>query len=100
MEVPTQDVTTRDSVSIKVTTVFYFRVVHPELAATEAEHHVNGTAEIVQATVREVCGQVEYKKLFSNCERINRQLQGLSDLHTDPWGIKVRAVEIKQIDRV
>ena len=99
MEVPTQEVITRDDVSAKVNAALYFRVVHPEQAVIQVENYLHGTAQMLQATVRSVCSQVEYNKLFSNRGRINRQLCIEINDHLEPWGIKVRAVEVKQIDR-
>jgi regulator of protease activity HflC (stomatin/prohibitin superfamily) len=98
MDVPPQDVITRDNVSVKVNAVLYFRVVHPEHAIIKVENFLYGTSQLAQTTLRSVCGQCELDHLLSDRERINHQLQTELDRGTDPWGVKVRAVEIKQID--
>jgi regulator of protease activity HflC (stomatin/prohibitin superfamily) len=98
MDVPPQDVITRDNVSVKVNAVLYFRVVHPEDALIKVENYLYGTSQLAQTTLRSICGQAELDTLLADRERINRELQEELDRGTDPWGVKVRAVEIKHID--
>ena len=98
MDVPPQDVITRDNVSVKVNAVLYFRVLHPEKAVIQVENYLYGTSQIAQTTLRSVCGQSELDDLLAERESINRKLQEIIDLQTEPWGVKVRAVEVKQID--
>jgi regulator of protease activity HflC (stomatin/prohibitin superfamily) len=98
MDVPPQDVITKDNVSVKVNAVLYFRVLHPQDAIIKVENFLYGTSQLAQTTLRSVCGQAELDHLLSDRERINRQLQEELDHGTDPWGVKVRAVEIKHID--
>ncbi|MCE2391179.1 MAG: slipin family protein [Proteobacteria bacterium] len=98
MDVPSQDVITRDNVSVKVNAVLYFRVVHPQDAIIKVENYLYGTSQLAQTTLRSICGQAELDTLLSDRERINRELQEELDRGTDPWGVKVRAVEIKHID--
>ena len=98
MDVPPQDVITRDNVSVKVNAVLYFRVVHPQDAIIKVENFLYGTSQLAQTTLRSVCGQAELDHLLADRERINHQLQEELDHGTDPWGVKVRAVEIKHID--
>ena len=98
MDVPSQEVITRDNVSIKVNAVLYFRVLHPDKAVIQVENYLYGTSQLAQTTLRSVCGQVELDELLSDRDRINLQLQEIIDLQTEPWGVKVRAVEVKQID--
>ncbi len=98
MDVPPQEVITRDNVSVKVNAVLYFRVLHPEKAVIQVENYLYGTSQLAQTTLRSVCGQVELDDLLSQREQINQQLQEIIDLQTEPWGVKVRAVEVKQID--
>ena len=98
MDVPSQDVITRDNVSIKVNAVVYFRVMDPTNATIEVENFLFATSQLAQTTLRSVCGQVELDELLSEREKINTQLQGILDKHTDPWGIKVATVEVKHID--
>ena len=98
MDVPPQDVITRDNVSVKVNAVLYFRVVHPEHAIIGVENFLYATSQLAQTTLRSVCGQCELDHLLADRERINHQLQAELDRGTDPWGVKVRAVEIKHID--
>jgi len=98
MDVPSQEVITRDNVSVKVNAVLYFRVMHPEKAEIQVENYLYGTSQMSQTTLRSVCGQVELDELLTEREALNRRLQEIIDLQTEPWGIKVRAVEIKQID--
>ena len=98
MDVPSQDVITRDNVSIKVNAVVYFRVMEPDKATVEVENYLFATSQLAQTTLRSVCGQVELDELLSERETINTQLQNILDKHTDPWGIKVATVEVKHID--
>ena len=98
MDIPTQEVITRDNVSVKVNAVLYFRVLHPEKAVIQVENYLYGTSQLAQTTLRSVCGQAELDELLADRDRINRQLQEIIDLQTEPWGIKVRAVEVKQMD--
>jgi regulator of protease activity HflC (stomatin/prohibitin superfamily) len=98
LDVPAQDVITRDNVSIKVNAVVYFRVVEPRGAIVEVENYLYATSQLAQTTLRSVCGQGEIDELLSAREKINRELQEILDRHTEPWGIKVSAVELKQID--
>jgi len=98
MDVPPQEVITRDNVSVKVNAVLYFRVLHPEKAVIQVENYLYGTSQLSQTTLRSVCGQAELDELLSERERINQRLQEIIDLQTEPWGVKVRAVELKQID--
>jgi regulator of protease activity HflC (stomatin/prohibitin superfamily) len=98
MDVPAQEVITLDNVSVKVNAVLYFRVLHPEKAVIQVENYLYGTSQLAQTTLRSVCGQAELDQLLADRERINQQLQEIIDLQTEPWGVKVRAVELKQID--
>ena len=98
MDVPPQDVITRDNVSIKVNAVIYFRVVDPERAVISVEDFLYATSQIAQTTLRSVLGQVELDDLLSARDKINQQLQRIIDEHTDPWGVKVTTVEVKHID--
>ncbi len=98
MDVPSQDVITRDNVSIKVNAVVYFRVVDPVKAVVEVEDYLFATSQLAQTTLRSVCGQVELDELLAEREKINTRLQSILDKHTDPWGIKVTTVELKHID--
>ena len=98
MDVPPQDVITRDNVSVKVNAVVYFRVVNPERAIIEVEDFLYATGQLSQTTLRSVLGQMELDDLLSEREKINHQLQELLDLATDPWGIKVTNVEVKHVD--
>ena len=98
MDVPPQDVITRDNVSIKVNAVIFFRVVDPERAVVSVEDYLYATSQISQTTLRSVLGQVELDDLLSARDKINQQLQRIIDEHTDPWGIKVTTVEVKHID--
>ncbi|MEE2664489.1 MAG: slipin family protein [Myxococcota bacterium] len=97
-DVPSQEVITRDNVSVKVNAVLYFRVLHPEKAIIQVENYLYGTSQLAQTTLRSVCGQAELDELLADRDRINQQLQEIIDLQTEPWGVKVRAVEVKQID--
>ncbi|MFQ5697331.1 MAG: slipin family protein [Myxococcota bacterium] len=98
MDVPPQDVITRDNVSVKVNAVLYFRVVHPEHAVIQVENFLYGTSQLAQTTLRSVCGQAELDELLSERDKLNHELQEQLDRGTDPWGVKVRAVEVKHID--
>jgi regulator of protease activity HflC (stomatin/prohibitin superfamily) len=98
MDVPSQDIITRDNVSMKVDAVLYFRVMDPTKATIEVENFLFATSQLAQTTLRSVCGQVEMDELLAEREKINTQLQTILDLHTDPWGIKVTTVEVKHID--
>jgi regulator of protease activity HflC (stomatin/prohibitin superfamily) len=98
MDVPSQEVITRDNVSVKVNAVLYFRVLHPEKAVIQVENYMYGTSQLAQTTLRSVCGQAELDELLAERETINLKLQEIIDLQTEPWGVKVRAVEVKQID--
>src|SRR5918992_325017 len=98
MDVPPQDVITRDNVSVKVNAVVYFRVIDPRRAIVEVESYIYATSQLAQTTLRSVLGQVELDELLSERERLNHQLQQILDQHTDPWGIKVSSVEVKHVD--
>ena len=98
MDIPPQEVITRDNVSVKVNAVIYFRVLHPNHAIINVENYLYGTSQLSQTTLRSVCGQAELDELLAERESINRKLQEIIDLQTEPWGVKVRAVEVKQID--
>jgi len=98
MDVPPQDVITRDNVSVKVNAVVYFRVVDAERAVIQVEDFLYATSQLAQTTLRSVCGQVELDELLSEREKINAQLQEILDTHTDPWGVKVNNVAVKFID--
>jgi regulator of protease activity HflC (stomatin/prohibitin superfamily) len=98
MDVPSQDVITRDNVSVKVNAVIYFRVVNPEAAIVEVEDYLYATSQIAQTTLRSVLGESELDELLAERDQINQKLQQIIDEHTDPWGIKVTAVEVKHVD--
>ncbi|MEI6134729.1 MAG: slipin family protein [Desulfomonile sp.] len=98
MDVPPQDVITKDNVSIKVNAVIYFRVMDPTKAVIEIENYLYGTSQLAQTTLRSVCGQSELDELLASREKVNLQLQEILDRHTDPWGVKVSMVELKYID--
>jgi regulator of protease activity HflC (stomatin/prohibitin superfamily) len=98
LDVPPQDVITRDNVSVKVNAVVYFRVMDPNRAIVEVESYHYATSQLAQTTLRSVLGEVELDDLLSQREQLNKQLQKILDLHTDPWGIKVSAVEVKHVD--
>jgi regulator of protease activity HflC (stomatin/prohibitin superfamily) len=98
MDVPPQDVITKDNVSVKVNAVIYFRVVDPRRAIVEVENYHYATSQLAQTTLRSVLGQVELDDLLSERERLNQRLQQILDMHTDPWGIKVSSVEVKHVD--
>ena len=98
LDVPTQDIITKDNVSVSVDAVVYFRVVDPVRAIVEVENYLYATSQIAQTTLRSVCGSVELDELLSEREKLNLQLQEIIDRQTDPWGVKVVAVELKRID--
>lgn len=98
MDIPTQDVITRDNVSIKVNAVLYFRVMEPEKAIIQVENYLFATSQLAQTTLRSVCGEAELDDLLTERERINTRIQDIIDKQTDPWGIKVSLVEVKHID--
>jgi regulator of protease activity HflC (stomatin/prohibitin superfamily) len=98
LEVPPQDVITRDNVSIKVNAVVYFRVIIPNKAVVEVENYLYATSQLSQTTLRSVCGQAALDELLSEREKVNTHLQEILDKHSGPWGIKVTNVEVKQID--
>lgn len=97
-DVPSQDVITKDNVSVKVNAVIYFRVIDPQKAVIEVENYLYATFQLAQTTLRSVLGQVELDDLLSSRDKINHQIQQILDVHTDPWGVKVTAVEIKHVD--
>lgn len=98
MDIPSQDVITRDNVSVKVNAVLYFRVLEPNRAVVEVENYLFATSQLAQVTLRSVCGQAELDELLAERERINSRIQEILDQQTDPWGIKVVLVELKHID--
>ncbi|MCK5146514.1 slipin family protein [bacterium] len=98
MDVPPQDVITKDNVSIKVNAVVYFRVMDAGRAIIEVQDYLYATSQLAQTTLRSVLGQFDLDELLSARDQINEQLQGILDKHTDPWGIKVSLVEVKHID--
>ena len=98
MDIPPQDVITRDNVSVKVNAVLYFRVLEPNKAVREVENYLFATSQLAQVTLRSVCGQAELDELLAERERINGRIQEILDQQTDPWGIKVVLVELKHID--
>lgn len=98
MDVPPQDVITRDNVSIKVNAVLYFRVVKPEKALIEVEQYLYATSQLAQTSLRSTLGQVELDDLLAQRDKINKTLQELLDRQTDPWGVKISNVEIKHVD--
>jgi regulator of protease activity HflC (stomatin/prohibitin superfamily) len=98
MDVPPQDVITRDNVSVKVNAVIYFRVMDPNAATIEVENYIFATSQLAQTTLRSVCGQVELDELLAQRDKINLKIQNILDQHTGPWGIKVSTVEVKHID--
>jgi regulator of protease activity HflC (stomatin/prohibitin superfamily) len=97
-DVPPQDVITRDNVSVKVSAVIYFRVVDPVKAIVSVENFLFATSQLAQTTLRSVCGQGELDDLLAERDKINAHIQEILDSHTEPWGIKVTVVEVKQID--
>jgi regulator of protease activity HflC (stomatin/prohibitin superfamily) len=98
MDVPPQDVITKDNVSVKVNAVVYFRVMDPQRSVVEVENFHYATSQLAQTTLRSVLGQVELDGLLSERDQLNQQLQQILDLHTDPWGVKVSSVEVKHVD--
>ena len=98
MDVPAQDVITRDNVTIKVSAVLYFRVIDPNRAIVGVENYLYATSQLSQTTLRSVCGQAELDELLAEREKINEHLQEILDKDTEPWGVKVAKVEIKNID--
>ncbi len=98
LDVPPQDVITRDNVSVKVNAVVYFRVIDPKKAVIEVQDYLYATSQLSQTTLRSVLGQAELDELLSERDKLNARLQTIIDEHTDPWGIKVSMVEIKHVD--
>ncbi len=98
LDVPPQDIITRDNVSVKVNAVVYFRVLEPSKAVVEVENYMYATSQLAQTTLRSVLGQADLDDLLAQRERLNQQLQQSLDSQTDPWGIKVSAVEVKHVD--
>jgi len=98
LDVPPQDVITRDNVTVSVNAVVYFRVVDPRLAVIEVENYLYATSQLAQTTLRSVLGEAELDDLLAEREKLNTRLQDILDKHTDPWGIKVTLVEIKTVD--
>jgi regulator of protease activity HflC (stomatin/prohibitin superfamily) len=98
LDVPPQDIITRDNVSVKVNAVVFFRVVDPIKAVVEVENFLYATSQLAQTTLRSVLGQAELDDLLAERDRLNLQLQDILDRHTDPWGIKVTSVEVKHVD--
>jgi regulator of protease activity HflC (stomatin/prohibitin superfamily) len=98
LDIPPQDVITRDNVSVKVSAVLYFRVMDPRRAIVEVENYHYATSQLAQTTLRSVLGQVELDDLLSQRDQLNRQLQQILDQHADAWGIKVSSVEVKHVD--
>ena len=98
MDVPPQDIITRDNVSVKVNAVLYFRVVQPEKALIEVDNYLYATSQLAQTSLRSVLGQVDLDDLLAQRDKINHNLQEILDRQTDPWGVKVSNVEIKHVD--
>jgi regulator of protease activity HflC (stomatin/prohibitin superfamily) len=98
MDVPAQDVITRDNVSVKASAVLYFRVIDPNRAIRGVEHYLFATSQLAQVELRSVCGQAELDELLSQREKLNSRIQEILDAETEPWGIKVVLVELKHID--
>jgi regulator of protease activity HflC (stomatin/prohibitin superfamily) len=98
LEVPSQDVVTRDNVTVKVNAVIYFRVIDPRLAILEVSNFLYATSQLAQTTLRSVLGEVDLDTLLSQREKLNVRLQSILDQHTSPWGVKVTMVEVKQVD--
>jgi regulator of protease activity HflC (stomatin/prohibitin superfamily) len=98
LEVPPQDVVTRDNVTVKVNAVIYFRVLDPRLAVVEVTNYLNATSQLAQTTLRSVLGEADLDTLLSQREMLNVRLQSILDQHTSPWGVKVTMVEVKQVD--
>ena len=98
LDVPPQDIITKDNVSIKVNAVVYFRVVQPDKAIVSVENYIYATSQLAQTTLRSILGQFELDDLLAQRDKINHELQQIIDQHTEPWGIKISTVEVKQID--
>jgi len=98
LDVPPQDIITKDNVSVKVNAILFFRVIDPANAVVEVEDYMYATSQLAQTTLRSILGQAELDDLLSEREKINHELQAILDKHTDPWGIKVTNVEIKHVD--
>jgi regulator of protease activity HflC (stomatin/prohibitin superfamily) len=98
MDVPSQDVITKDNVTVRVNAVVYFRVVDPESSVVKVLDHIRATSQISQTTLRNVLGQSELDELLAQREKLNQTLQSIIDEHTDPWGVKVSTVEIKDVE--
>src|SRR3989339_1402859 len=98
LDVPPQDVITKDNISMKVNAVVYFRVIDPEKAVIQIENYLYATSQISQTTLRSVLGKLDMEALLSQREKINAELQQILDSHTEPWGVKVTAVEVKNVD--
>lgn len=98
MDVPSQDVITRDNVSVKVNAVLYFRVLDPSRALVQVENYLYATSMLAQTTLRSVCGEAEMDDLLQNRDQLNKRIQEIVDQQTEPWGVKVSSVEIKHID--
>ncbi|HNY91907.1 MAG TPA: slipin family protein [bacterium] len=98
MDIPTQDVITKDNVSVKVNAVLYFRVMDPAKAVVQVEDYLYATSQIAQTTLRSILGQAELDDLLAEREKLNRELQTIIDAQTEPWGIKVTLVEVKHVD--
>ncbi|MGC8728660.1 MAG: slipin family protein, partial [Elusimicrobiales bacterium] len=97
-DVPAQDIITRDNIPVKVNAVVYFRVIYPDKAVLNVERYMYSTSQLAQTTLRSVLGQQELDDLLTNRDKINQSLQQILDQHTEPWGIKVSAVEVKNVD--
>ena len=98
MDVPSQEVITKDNVTVRVNAVVYFRVVDPESSVVKVLDHIRATSQISQTTLRNVLGQSELDELLTQREKLNQMLQKIIDEHTDPWGVKVSTVEIKEVE--
>ncbi len=98
LDVPPQDVITKDNISMKVNAVVYFRVIDPEKAVIQVENYMYATSQIAQTTLRSVLGKLDMEALLSQREKINMELQQILDAHTEPWGVKVSTVEVKNVD--
>src|SRR5437762_8660870 len=98
LEVPPQDIITRDNVTLKVNAVIFLRVIEPRKAVVEVSNYVYQTSQFAQTTLRSVLGEVELDELLAHRDKINTRLQSILDTHTSPWGVKVTNVEVKQVD--
>jgi regulator of protease activity HflC (stomatin/prohibitin superfamily) len=98
MDIPAQDVITKDNVSVKINAVVYFRVVDPAKAIVSIENYIYATSQLAQTTLRSVCGEAELDEILAHREKINMKIQSILDRMTEPWGIKISAVEVKHID--